>query len=225
MSRVRFLRCQLCKRMVACQQKQRVLGNQSYFFRLRGYRTKNYDPITGSGIICGRCHESLGSKKLKWLPPTYMEIQRCEIEDPNGEMQDVEQVEDLVNMEESDQQVPGDPEPIPPVENINMVPEIDNNNAANSESSNSSAESQLTGISTQCSSSGTVQVHTIPASQRKCCICKSENGRSAIPKSAVVSAWLDTRVMVPFRNRACNSHFENNALNTSSLEILQRTGT
>jgi len=46
-SRVRFLTCELCKRRV--EKRFRILGNQEYYYRLRGFQKTNNDPIIDSG--------------------------------------------------------------------------------------------------------------------------------------------------------------------------------
>lgn len=77
---------------------------------------------------------------------------------------------------------------------------------------NNDLESQATTATSGLSQSQSfigVQIHSIPSSQRKCCVCKQQAGRQAIPKTAIVAAWLDTRVFVPFKNRTCSSHLEN----------------
>ena len=66
-----------------------------------------------------------------------------------------------------------------------------------------------------------VEVHSIPSSQRKCCVCKQETDRQTIPKAAIIGAWLDIRVFVPFKNRSCRRHIQNGSFDPASLSAIQ----
>jgi len=66
-----------------------------------------------------------------------------------------------------------------------------------------------------------VEVHIVSSSQRHCCVCQKESGRKCIPKKAIVKAWLSTRVFIPFNNRLCKEHLQNQEFDATSLQTLQ----
>jgi len=55
-------------------------------------------------------------------------------------------------------------------------------------------------------------MHSLVATERKCCICGGK-GRSRVPLSAVIDTWMNMQVFIPPSNRCCKIHIENGKLN------------
>jgi len=227
--------CELCSKRVNTTDHRRILGRQKYFYKLRTYRLSNDDPISPLNVICVRCHGSLSKDSRLWIPPSYMKIMR-----QNGLHEDV--LPQPLEIIPDDQELAmADPMEIDH-ENENLeverAPAVDENPvieenlvfsensviAQNAESENSNSVTQHSTSSSGTQRSSGLEIHVLPSSQSKCCICGNSSSRNSVPKSAITGAWLDTRVFVPYKNRTCKTHIVDGEFDESSLDIIRNKG-
>jgi len=217
--------CELCSRRVKTTDKKRILGNQAYFYKLRPYRKSNDDPITASNVVCARCNGSLSYNCIVWNPPKFMKIARANnpdepeiVRSPAVEDVDMEVLNEDNNLYEENSISPENEIADDNVENEQVVP-VPNSSceleASESESPTGVTQSSTYSLNTQRSTG--IEVNVVPSSQNKCCVCGNYSGRHSIPKSAIIGAWLYTRVFVPYRNRACRCHIVGGEFDAASL--------
>ncbi len=65
----------------------------------------------------------------------------------------------------------------------------------------------------------TLHLRGAKATQSRCFVCQSKDGRKAIPWPAIQQAWFEMRCYVPKTNRTCEDHLTNS--HTFDNEALQ----
>ena len=216
MAPVAHARCQLCARRIESNAHRRTVGNQQYRRMLCQYRKLNGNPISEAGKICERCHTSLSKGQRTWWPPHFMQLVR---------KNDDDEIEESTHCSPPSQVTGNQDHQVPDIEMVNMedlnsgLP--DANMDAVNETHSHPISTQSTTLSSMSSRQNIVEVHTISSSQRHCCVCQKESGRQSISKRAIVKAWLSIRVFIPFTNRICKHHLQDQELDAPSLSAIQ----
>ena len=65
-----------------------------------------------------------------------------------------------------------------------------------------------------------IPIKSCISSQNKCCVCGNKNGRSNIPKEAVMDAFITHKIFIPYKNRICPSHLFSNHLSNEAKQLL-----
>jgi hypothetical protein len=66
-------------------------------------------------------------------------------------------------------------------------------------------------------------ISSVPRSESRCVVCKSRDGRSRIPTSALIDLWVKTKIFVPSNNRTCAAHLESGKFLAEAIGLIVAT--